>query len=129
MQALKRLVRVFDVVDLEDERPALERLREGIDTYCAALEHEHRGISETLDGLGLRLRLMANNIEIAACRAGSEETSAPVDLFCLMAGLLRGLADRLRNATADLRIFGQTQNGHAETLRVVLAATGEGEAA
>lgn len=129
VQALRQLQRIFEAVDLEDERPAIVRLRERIDEYCVALEREHQGISGTLEALGVRLRLMANNIEIAACRAGGEDASAPVDLFCIMANLLRGLASRLRTATADLRIFGQTQNGHAETLRVVMSASGEGEAA
>lgn len=129
VQTLRQLRRIFEAVDLEDERPVLDRLRERLEAYCAALEQEHRGISETLEALGVRLRLMANNIEIAACRAGGEDTSAPVDLFCIMANLLRGLAGRLRAATADLRIFGQTQNGHAETVRVILQASGEGQAA
>jgi hypothetical protein len=38
-----------------------------------------------------------------------------------MADQLRSLADRLRNATADLRIFQQSQNGYAESLRMTLA--------
>jgi hypothetical protein len=129
VQALRRLRRIFEAVDLEDERPPIERLRDRLDAYCASLEREHRGISETLEALSVRLRVMANNIEIAACRAGGEDASAPVDLFCIMGNLLRGLAGRLRSATGDLRIFGQTQNGHAETLRTILSASGEGEAA
>ena len=47
----------------------------------------------------------------------------------MMSGLLRGLAGRLRTATDDLRIFEQTQNGHAESLRVSLAVGTEGTAA
>lgn len=129
VQALRRLRSLFDRADLEDARSLGERLHEGIDAYCAGLEKEHHGISETLGALTLRLRLMANNIEIAACHAGGDDVVAPVDLFCTMSGLLRGLADRLRGAAADLRIFEQTQNGHAESLRVALVSGEEGAAA
>jgi hypothetical protein len=129
VQTLRQLVRIFEAIDLEDERPAGERLREGLDAYCLALEREHHGMSETLASLGLRLRLMANNIEIAACHTGGEDVAAPVDLFCSMATLLRTFADRLRSATGDLRIFEQTQNGHAESLRTALAGSERGEAA
>ncbi len=128
-QALRPLTRIFDVVDLEDERPGSVRLRERIDMYCEALEREYEGIRETLAALSLRLALMGNNIEIAACRAGSADASAPVELFCVMANQLRLLADRLRNATADLRIFQQSQNGYAESLRVTLASYSRGTAA
>ena len=120
-QTLQPLTRIFEVVDLEDERPAAIRLRERVDIYCEALEREYEGIRETLAALSFRLALMGNNIEIAACRAGSADVSARVDLFCVMANQLRLLADRLRNATADLRIFQQSQNGYAESLRVTLA--------
>ncbi len=128
-QTLQPLTRIFEVVDLEDERPAPLRLRERIDGYCEALEREYEGIRETLAALSFRLALMGNNIEIAACRAGSADVSAPVDLFCVMANQLRLLADRLRNATADLRIFQQSQNGYAESLRVTLANYSRGTAA
>jgi len=136
VQALRGLMRAFESVDLEDERPVEARLREGIDDYVKGLEQEHHQISETLGALTLRLRLLANNVEIAACQAGGDDRGpasggAPVDLFVAMAGLLRGLADRLRGATADLRIFEQTQNGLAESLRMALSmSNGEkGEAA
>lgn len=129
VQALRGLMRVFESVDLEDERPVEARLRDGIDDYVKGLEQEHHQISETLGALTLRLRLLANNVEIAACQAGGEDVLAPVDLFVAMAGLLRGLADRLRGATADLRIFEQTQNGLAESLRMALTVGEEGEAA
>jgi len=129
VQALRRLTRVFEAVDLEDDRPPIARLREGLDAYCTALEQEHRGISEILGSLSVRLRLMANNVEIAASHAGGESVAAPVDLFCAMAALLRALAGRLRTATGDLRVFEQTQNGYAETLRTVLASRERGEAA
>lgn len=129
VQALRGLMRVFESVDLEDERPVDARLREGIDDYVKGLEREHHQISETLGALTLRLRLLANNVEIAACQAGGEDVLAPVDLFVAMAGLLRGLADRLRGATADLRIFEQTQNGLAESLRMALSIGEKGEAA
>ena len=55
-------------------------------------------------------------MEIAACQAGGEDVLAPVDLFVAMAGCCGRLADRLRGATADLRIFEQTQNGHGGVL-------------
>jgi hypothetical protein len=128
-QTLRPLTRIFAVTDLEDERPAMIRLSEKIDAYCDALEREYEGIRETLAALSFRLTLMGNNIEIAACRAGSEDVSAPVDLFCVMAYQLRSLADRLRNATADLRIFQQSQNGYAESLRVTVAKHIQGTAA
>jgi hypothetical protein len=128
-QTLRPLTRIFQVVDLEDDRPGDVRLREQIDLYCEALEREYEGIRETLAALCFRLALMGNNIEIAACRAGSREASAPVDLFCVMANQLRTLADRLREATADLRIFQQSQNGYAESLRVSLATYSRGTAA
>lgn len=135
VQALRGLMRVFETVDLEDERPVEARLREGIDDYVKGLEQEHHQIIETLGALTLRLRLLANNVEIAACQAGGEDRGpaaaggAPVGLFVAMAGLLRGLADRLRGATADLRIFEQTQNGLAESLRMALSIGEKGDAA
>jgi hypothetical protein len=101
----------------------------GIDAYCAALEQEHHAIAETLGGLTLQLRLLANNIEIAAAHAGGEDATAPVELFCAMSGLLRGRADRLRGSTAELRLYEQAQNGHTESLRSALAAGEEGTAA
>jgi hypothetical protein len=126
VHALRPLRRIFEVADLEDERPAAIRLRERLDAYCEALEREYHGISETLAALSFRLALMGNNIEIAACRAGGEDVSAPVDLFCVMANQLRSLADRLRNATGDLRIFQQSQNGYAESVRMAWASTAHG---
>jgi hypothetical protein len=127
-QTLRPLRRIFEVIDLEDERPAIVRLREKVDAYCEALEREYEGIRETLAALSLRLALMGNNIEIAACRAGATDILAPVDLFCVMANQLRLLADRLRNATADLRIFQQAQNGYAESLRATLSTAAQGMA-
>jgi hypothetical protein len=124
VHALRPLLRIFEVADLEDDRSAVVRLRERLDAYCAALEREYHGISETLAALSFRLALMGNNIEIAACRAGGDDVSTPVDLFCVMANQLRSLADRLRNTTADLRIFQQSQNGYAESLRLALAGAG-----
>lgn len=129
VQVLRRLIAMTTTIDLADDRPLQQRLREGVDRYVEGLEREHHGISETLGTLTLQLRVLANNIEIAASHAGSDDVTAPVDLFCLMSGLLRDLADRLRNATGDLRIFEQTQNGHAESLRAALAIGEEGAAA
>jgi hypothetical protein len=120
VHALRPLRRIFEVADLEDERPAVTRLRERLDAYCEDLERQYQGISETLAALSFRLALMGNNIEIAACRAGGQDVMAPVDLFCVMANQLRSLADRLRNTTADLRIFQQSQNGYAESMRLAL---------
>jgi hypothetical protein len=45
-----------------------------------------------------------------------------------MANQLRLLADRLRSATADLRIFQQAQNGYAESLRATLSTSVQGMA-
>lgn len=129
VQALRRLDRIYAVTDLEDLRPANVRVREALDHYCVALEQEYFAISETLANLSFRVRLLANNIEISACHAGGDDVHASVDLFCIMAGQLRGLADRLRGATGDLRIFEQTQKGHAESVRVALATSEEGAAA
>jgi hypothetical protein len=128
-QILRPLVRIFEVTDLEDSRPAIVRLREKIDAYCDTLEREYEGIRETLAGLCYRLALTGNNIEITACRACAGDVSAPVDIFCVMASQIRTLADRLRNATADLRVFQQSQNGYAESLRAALLHGSQGAAA
>jgi hypothetical protein len=127
VQALQQLIAL--VATLQRSGGATTPLHDGIDAYCAGLEREHRLIAETLGALTLQLRLLANNIEIAAAHAGGEDVTAPIDLFCAMSTLLRGLADRLRGSTGDLRIFEQTQNGHAESLRSALAAPEEGTAA
>jgi hypothetical protein len=104
--------------DPDDDRPAAARIREALDQYCLAIEREYFAIGETLANVSFRVRLLANNIEISACHAGVEDVDATVDLFCIMAGQLRALADRLRDAAGDLRIFEQTQKGHAESVRV-----------
>lgn len=104
-------------------------LREALEAYGAALEQDYAGSAAVLSALTLRLRLLANNIEIAASHADTTEASASVDMFCAMSALLRTLADRLRGTTGDLQIFERTQNGHAESLRAALAGAGEGEAA
>jgi hypothetical protein len=123
-QVLRPLIRIFKVADLEDERPAAVRLREKIDRYCKALDRDYEDIRETVAALSFRLALTGNNIEIAACRADGEYVLATVDIFCIMASQLRSLADRLRDVTADLRIFQQSQNGYAESLRVALGKYG-----
>lgn len=129
VQALRRLARIHTVADLEDTRPVVIRVREALDYYCTALEREYFAIEETLANVSFRMRLLANNIEISACHAGVDDVDATVDLFCIMAGQMRALADRLRNAAGDLRIFEQTQKGHTESVRVALAAGEEGAAA
>lgn len=118
VQALRRLDRMNAAADPDDDRPAALRVREALDQYCLAIEREYFAIGETLANVSFRVRLLANNIEISACHAGVEDVDATVDLFCIMAGQLRALADRLRDAAGDLRIFEQTQKGHAESVRV-----------
>jgi hypothetical protein len=118
VQALRRLDRMHAAADPDDDRPAALRVREALDQYCLAIEREYFAIGETLANVSFRVRLLANNIEISACHAGVEDVDATVDLFCIMAGQLRALADRLRDAAGDLRIFEQTQKGHAESVRV-----------
>ncbi|HWE64100.1 MAG TPA: hypothetical protein VHB98_20505 [Chloroflexota bacterium] len=128
VQALHYLMENTEAPEQAEDVPS-DTIRAGLDAYCADLEREHHSIGETLGGLALQLRLLANNIEIAASHAGGEDVLMPVDLFCTMSGLLRGLANRLRSATDDLQIFEQTQNGHAESLRMVLTGGAEGTAA
>ena len=118
VQALRRLDKMNAAGDPDDDRPAALRVREALDQYCLAIEREYFAIGETLGNVSFRVRLLANNIEISACHAGVEDIDATVDLFCIMAGQLRALADRLRDAAGDLRIFEQTQKGHAESVRV-----------
>ena len=118
VQALRRLDRMNAAADPDDTRPAAIRVREALDQYCQAIEREYFAIGETLANVSFRVRLLANNIEISACHAGVDDVDATVDLFCIMAGQLRALADRLRDAAGDLRIFEQTQKGHAESVRV-----------
>jgi hypothetical protein len=102
------------------EQSTLTRLREAIQAYGDVLEFEYFVLTELFTGLSFRLRVSANNIEIAASHAGASAGSAPVELFCLIGSQLRGLADRLRLATADLRLFQQTQKGHTEAARQAL---------
>jgi hypothetical protein len=71
--------------------------------------------------LSTRLRVLANNTEIAACRA-SEASHAPVELFVTIAGQMRALALRLQSMADDLTIFEQTQQGNAEAVRVAVRA-------
>jgi hypothetical protein len=102
------------------EEDAITRLRESIEGYSEVLEFEYFVLIELIAGLSFRLRVIANNIEIAASHAGAGAGSAPVELFCLIGGQLRGFTDRLRMATAELRLFQQTQKGHTEATRQAL---------
>lgn len=109
----------------QESLSTVEAQRIAVDTYSADMERAHQHLGSTLGTLTVQLRILANNIEIAAAHAGSSEASPQVDLFCTLAGLLRGIAQRLRSATDDLRIFEQTQSGHAEALRQVLTREGQ----
>jgi hypothetical protein len=102
------------------EVDALVRLHDSIKAYDEVLEFEYFVLTELFTGLSFRLRVIANNIEIAASHAGTGAGSAPVELFCLIGSQLRGLADRLSMATADLRLFQQTQKGHTAAARQAL---------
>lgn len=112
-----------------DRRTLADRLREQLHAYDEALKFEYFTIGELLARLSFGLRIIANNIEIAASHAGTSTGSAPVELFCLIGSQLRGLANRLRTATADLQIFQQTQKGHAESVRQALRASEGGAVA
>ena len=80
MQALQYLM---DIAETPEQVGGRSRaaLRRGLDAYCADLEREHHGIGETLGSLTLQLRLLANNIEIAASHAGGEDVTTPVTCF------------------------------------------------
>lgn len=119
VHALTRLARLARTVDLEDERPPAERAFGEVDAYAAALGasmHEARAAVADLSG---RLRVLANNMEIAVCRSAAL-TEAPVELFIAMAGQMRAQALRLQAVADDLTLFEQTQGGNAEAARVAL---------
>jgi hypothetical protein len=119
VQALTRLSRIESVVDLEDERPLDERVREHLDEYTATLGASLNQTRTTVTDIVGRLRILANNTEIAACQE-SGTTGAPVELFMAIAGQMRTLAARLRTIADDLAIFEQIQLGHAEAVRQAL---------
>lgn len=125
VHALTRLARLARTVDLEDERPLAERARGEVDTYTAALGASTRAARAAVAGLSGRLRVLANNMEIAVCRSAAL-TEAPVELFIAMAGQMRAQALRLQAAADDLTLFEQTQGGNAEAARLaVLMLQGE----
>jgi len=113
---LSGLARIERVVDLEDERPVAERLAQGLDDYVGALGPHLAGTRSTVDALAVHLGILANNTEVAACRVG-EASSAPVEVFALIAGQMRALAARLRAIADDLAIFEGTQEGYVEVVR------------
>lgn len=127
VQLLARLARIEHIVDLEDDRPVVERALVALDPYIQTLGPGLGATRATVSGLANSLRVLANNSEIAACRAG-DSASAPVELFVAIAGQMRALARRLYTLADDLSIFEQTQGGTAEAVRVALLAerTGPG---
>lgn len=127
VQALTQLARIEQVVDLEDDRPLPARIRDRIDAYAATLGPSLGQARTTVTAIAARLRVLANNTEIAACRA-DDSSGAPVDLFVAIAGQMRALALRLRAVTDDLAIFEQTQSGNVEVVRVALQEESDDEA-
>lgn len=121
VQTLTHLSRIESVVDLEDERPLDERVRERLDEYSSTLSASLQRTRTTVTDIVGKLRILANNTEIAACQE-SDTTGAPVELFMAIAGQMRSLAARLRAIADDLAIFEQTQLGHAEAVRQALVS-------
>jgi hypothetical protein len=121
VQMLTRLARIEQITDLEDDRPLAERIRHEVDAYTTALGPSLAETRSAVADLSTRLRVLANNTEIAACRA-SEASHAPVELFVTIAGQMRALALRLQSMADDLTIFEQTQQGNAEAVRVAVRA-------
>jgi hypothetical protein len=119
VQMLTRLARIEQITDLEDDRPLAERIRHEVDAYTTALGPSLAGTRSAVADLSTRLRVLANNTEIAACRA-SEASHAPIELFVTIAGQMRALALRLQAIADDLTIFEQTQQGNAEAVRVAV---------
>ena len=119
VHALTRLARLARTVDLEDERPPAERARGAVDAYAAALGASMHEARAAVAGLAGRLRVLANNMEIAVCLS-AVLTEAPVELFIAMAGQMRAQALRLQAIADDLTLFEQTQGGNAEAARLSL---------
>jgi hypothetical protein len=129
VQVLTRLARIEQITDLDDDRPLPDRIRREVDACTAALGPSLAGTRLAVVDLSTRLRVLANNTEIAACRA-NDASGAPVELFVTIAGQMRALALRLQAMANDLTIFEQTQLGNAEAVRQAIGdgrqATGVG---
>ena len=119
-QMLTRLARIEQVTDLEDDRPLVERVYEQVEAYTAALGPSLEETRSSVAAIATRLRVLANNTEIAACRA-SEAASAPIELFVMIAAQMRALALRLHAIADDMALFEQTQQGNAEAVRLTIA--------
>ncbi|MCA1598783.1 MAG: hypothetical protein LC769_07130 [Chloroflexi bacterium] len=116
---LNGLERIEWVVDLEDERPLPERLLDILDAYVAALGPRLSGMRTTVAHIAVRLAVLANNTEIAACRAGAG-SGAAVELFMLVTARMRALAQRLRAIAEAMAVFTGTQEGYVEAVRAAL---------
>ncbi len=130
---LSGLERIEWVVDLEDERPLPERLLDILDAYVAALGPRLGDMRTTVAHIAVRLAVLANNTEIAACRpAGPPERSAggsvrmgagsgaAIELFMLVTARMRALARRLRAIAEAMAVFKGTQEGYIEAVRAAL---------
>jgi hypothetical protein len=116
---LSGLERIERVVDLEDERPLPVRLRGFLDAYVAALGPRLAGMRTTVAHIAVRLTVLANNTEIAACRAGAGSDVA-VELFMLVTARMRALARRLRAIAEAMTVFEGTQEGYVEAVYAAL---------
>jgi len=116
---LSGLERIEWVVDLEDERPLPERLLGALDAYVAALGPRLGDMRTTVAHIAVRLAVLANNTEIAACRAGAG-SGAAVELFMLVTARMRALARRLRAIAEVMAVFKGTQEGYVEAVRTAL---------
>ena len=116
---LSGLERIEWVVDLEDERPLPERLLGALDAYVAALGPRLGDTRTTVAHIAVRLAVLANNTEIAACRAGAG-SGAAVELFMLVTARMRALARRLRAIAEAMAVFTGTQEGYVEAVRAAL---------
>lgn len=119
------LARIEETVDLADARALAERLREGLTGYITGLGPRLSGSRTTVADVAVRLTVLANNTEIAACRSG-EAASEPVELFMLIAAQMRSLAARLRGLAGDLTVYEGTQEGNVEAVRAALRARPDG---
>jgi hypothetical protein len=116
---LSGLARIEWVVDLEDERPLPERLLGALDAYVTALGPRLSDTRTTVAHIAVRLAVLANNTEIAACRAGAG-SGAAVELFMLVTARMRALARRLRAIAEAMAVFKGTQEGYVEAVRAAL---------